>query len=109
MSSLQSPSPFSVLPAVQQAIDQLPSALQAPLNQHLQQHHSLAVIPAALMQTLIEASGLDCRSVTLALLPVAAAYSYALISNFHVGAIVWGASGNFYLGANMEFARQSLG
>ena len=55
MSSSQSPSPFSVLPAVQQAIDQLPSALQAPLNQHLQQHHSLAVIPASLMQVLIEA------------------------------------------------------
>jgi len=113
MSSSQSPSPFSVLPevqqAVQQAIDQLPSALQAPLNQHLQQHHSLAVIPASLMQVLIEASGLDCRGVTLALLPVAAAYSYALISNFHVGAIVWGGSGNFYLGANMEFAQQSLG
>jgi len=76
MSPSQSSSRFSVIPTVQQAIEQLPSALQSPLKQHLQHHHSLAVIPAALMQTLIEASGLDCRGVTLALLPVAAAYSY---------------------------------
>jgi cytidine deaminase len=38
-----------------------------------------------------------------ALLPLATAYSIAPISGFQVGAIAIGASGQLYLGANMEF------
>ena len=60
------------------------------------------------MLRLQEVSGLSPQQLTLALLPVAAAFSYASVSKFHVGAIAWGVSGAFYLGANMEFARQSL-
>ena len=93
--------------ALAHAIDQLPPALRSELlTWYLQ--HSLAVLPAELMQRLQQVSGLTLPQLTLALLPVAAAFSYAAISQFHVGAIVWGGSGNFYLGANMEFARQSL-
>ena len=93
--------------ALVHAIDQLPPALRSELlTWYLQ--HSLAVLPAELMQRLQQVSGLTLPQLTLALLPVAAAFSYAAISQFHVGAIVWGGSGNFYLGANMEFARQSL-
>ena len=93
--------------ALAHAIDQLPPALRSELLAWHQQH-SLAVLPAELMQRLQQVSGLTLPQLTLALLPVAAAFSYAAISQFHVGAIVWGGSGNFYLGANMEFARQSL-
>lgn len=93
--------------ALAHAIDQLPPALRSELLTWYPQH-SLAVLPAELMQRLQQVSGLTLPQLTLALLPVAAAFSYAAISQFHVGAIVWGGSGNFYLGANMEFARQSL-
>ena len=89
------------------AIDQLPPALRSELLAW-HQHHSLAVLPAELIQRLQQVSGLTLPQLTLTLLPLAAAFSYAAISHFHVGAIVWGGSGNFYLGANMEFARQSL-
>lgn len=98
----------SLQPALERALEQLPRSLQPTLAAELQQG-SLAVISPALMAELMGVSGMGCRDVTLALLPVAAAYSYAAISHFHVGAVVWGASGNYYLGANMEFARQHLG
>lgn len=93
--------------ALAHAIDQLPPALRSELLAWHQQH-SLAVLPAELMQRLQQVSGLTLPQLTLTLLPLAAAFSYATISHFHVGAIVWGGSGNFYLGANMEFSRQSL-
>ncbi|MGL5948487.1 MAG: cytidine deaminase [Aeromonas sp.] len=54
------------------------------------------------------ASGLDESALRLALLPLAAAYSLAPISNFFVGAIAVGLSGRWYFGANMEFAGQGL-
>jgi cytidine deaminase len=38
-----------------------------------------------------------------ALLPLAATFSIAPISGFHVGAVAVGASGAFYLGSNLEF------
>lgn len=37
------------------------------------------------------------------LLPIARAFSQAPVSGFHVGAVALGATGQFYLGANMEF------
>ena len=43
-----------------------------------------------------------------ALLPLAATFSVAPISGFHVGAIAVGASGALYLGANLEFANAPL-
>ena len=93
--------------ALAHAIDQLPPSLRTEL-QSWQQRHTLALLPPELMQKLQDVSGLSLPQLTLALLPVAAAFSYASVSKFHVGAIAWGASGAFYLGANMEFARQSL-
>jgi cytidine deaminase len=43
-----------------------------------------------------------------ALLPLAAKFSIAPISGFHVGAVAVGASGHLYLGANMEFVGAPL-
>jgi len=42
------------------------------------------------------------------LLPFAAEFSVAPISNFRVGAIAVGGSGNLYFGANLEFKNQAL-
>ncbi len=93
--------------ALAHAIDQLPALLRTELR-NWQQQHTLAILPPELMGRLQEVSSLSPQQLTLDLLPVAAAFSYASVSKFHVGAIAWGKSGAFYLGANMEFARQSL-
>lgn len=45
----------------------------------------------------------------VALLPLAQSYSQAPISNFYVGVVVRGASGNLYTGANIEIPGQCLG
>lgn len=44
----------------------------------------------------------------LSLLPVAACYSHTDISHFNVGAIAIGQKGDFYFGANQEFAKVEI-
>lgn len=58
---------------------------------------------------LMEQTGMTDNQLRVALLPFAAAYSYAPISEFYVGAIVRGFSGTLYFGANMEFNGVQLG
>lgn len=41
-------------------------------------------------------------------LPLAACYALVPVSNFYVGAVAIGVSGNFYFGANQEFAHSSI-
>lgn len=60
-------------------------------------------LPHFTVQHLCHKFQLSAQSLSIALLPIAAAYSLAPISRFYVGAIAIGASGNFYFGANMEF------
>lgn len=52
---------------------------------------------------------LPVDEVMLALLPLAQSYARAPISNFFVGVVVRGASGNLYLGSNVEIPGQCLG
>ncbi len=42
------------------------------------------------------------------LLPLAASYSHTAISHFNVGAIAIGEEGDFYFGANQEFANSAI-
>ncbi|QPB42455.1 cytidine deaminase [Rodentibacter haemolyticus] len=44
----------------------------------------------------------------LHLLPIAACYSHTAVSHFNVGAIAIGESGDFYFGANQEFADTAI-
>jgi len=55
-------------------------------------------------------SGFSTPAINLAsaLLPLAATFSVAPISGFHVGAVAVGTSGALYLGANLEFANAPL-
>jgi len=52
---------------------------------------------------------LNADELMLALLPLAKSYARAPISNFFVGVVVRGASGNLYLGSNVEIPGQCLG
>lgn len=59
-------------------------------------------IDAATLASLCQQSNMTEQDVLLALLPLAAAMSRPAISQFFVGAIAKGASGDIYLGANLE-------
>lgn len=62
-----------------------------------------ATISAQQFDELLALSGLSDEELRIQLLPFAAAYSYAPISEFYVGSVVRGLSGTLYFGANMEF------
>jgi cytidine deaminase len=66
-------------------------------------------IPAEVARELAKNENLTAEALMSELLPFAQSYSFAPISNFHVGAIVRGASGDLYTGANIEIPGQCLG
>lgn len=66
-------------------------------------------IPASALNGLVRSEGKDVGAVMLSLLPLARTFSRPPISNYHVGAIVRGASGSLYPGANLEIPGHSLG
>ncbi len=66
-------------------------------------------IPAAAVRDLVTSEHKEIGALMLALLPLARAYSHPPISDYHVGAVVRGASGSLYLGFNIEFPGHALG
>ncbi|PLR41292.1 cytidine deaminase [Chimaeribacter californicus] len=67
-----------------------------------------AFLTAADVDKLAQESGMDEDALAFALLPLAAACALTPVSHFLVGAIARGISGNWYFGANMEFAGTPL-
>ncbi len=90
------------------AVADLPAALQSALSPLINSQFK-GVITKEQLDTLLSESQLSDKEVRLALLPLAAAFSFAPISSFYVGAIARGTSGNLYFGANMEFSGIQLG
>ena len=82
----------------------LPENLSSALEPFLRHDDFPAMLTAADVAQVKQATGLDDDALAFALLPLAAACSVTPISHFHVGAIARGTSGNLYFGANMEFA-----
>ncbi len=66
-------------------------------------------IPANAVAELAKNENTTVDKLMLGLLPLAQSYSLAPISNFYVGAVVRGASGDLYTGANIEIPGQCLG
>jgi cytidine deaminase len=66
-------------------------------------------IPAAEVKALCDSERKSTDALMIALLPLARTYSRPPISNYYVGAVACGISGNLYLGANIEFPGHSLG
>jgi cytidine deaminase len=86
----------------------LPAPLQSALEPILRHDDFPAMFTAAQVNQLKSQTGLDDAALAFALLPLAAACSIAPISNFYVGAVARGVSGNLYFGANMEFRGASM-
>ncbi|MHA2939960.1 cytidine deaminase [Vibrio sp. RC27] len=70
--------------------------------------HQVNQLSAEQLLELTEVFSVDQKTCLYALLPLAANYALVPLSNYHVGSIVVGLSGNAYFGANMEFGDQSL-
>ncbi|MGL6175456.1 MAG: cytidine deaminase [Vibrionaceae bacterium] len=93
---------------IKAALATLPAPLSAALAPYVSPAGFAGWLRAEDVFAICSKTGLDVQALSLALLPVAAAYSVAPISKFYVGAICRGVSGNLYFGANMEFAEVSL-
>jgi cytidine deaminase len=64
-------------------------------------------LPAAVVDRIV-ASGIPLDQLMLGLIPIAKTFAIPPISNFFVGAVAHGLSGNLYFGANYEFPGQAL-
>lgn len=64
-------------------------------------------VPGAVVERIV-ASGVPLEQLMLALIPRAKKFAIPMISNFFVGAVAHGVSGNLYFGANYEFPGQAL-
>ncbi|EJG0634998.1 cytidine deaminase [Vibrio parahaemolyticus] len=94
---------------IEQALASAPEALSKQLAPIILADDFDATLSAQQFEQLLSATSLSDKELRVALLPFAAAYSYAPISEFYVGAIVRGLSGRLYFGANMEFFGVQLG
>ncbi|HEJ8088448.1 TPA: cytidine deaminase [Serratia liquefaciens] len=91
-------------PRFQTAFAELPATLQSTLLPYFDAPDFPAMLKAEQVDAIKQRCGLDDDALAFALLPLAAACSLAPISQFYVGAIARGQSGNLYFGANMEFS-----
>lgn len=89
------------------SITQLPTPLADTLIPMLHQHFA-GHLDAQQLAALTSASKMTEAEVLLALLPIAAALAKPPISEFYVGAIAKGKSGDIYMGANLELPGEAL-
>ena len=90
-----------------QILDTLPPAVRPLIENML--FKQAGVLYAAQVEDLLTVWGIGRDTLVERLLPFAAACAVAPISSFYVGVIIEGESGNFYMGANMEFVGGFLG
>lgn len=94
---------------IEQALSEVPKNVANFLSPIILADDFDATLSSEQFEQLLTISGLEDVDLRVALLPFAAAYSYAPLSNFYVGAIVRGLSGKLYFGANVEFLGVQLG
>ncbi|MGB7802405.1 cytidine deaminase [Buttiauxella sp.] len=92
----------------QAALAQLPAPLQAALQPLIADSHFPAMFIASEVESLKAQTGLDDDALAFALLPLAASCARADLSQFYVGAVARGVSGNLYFGGNMEFPGSTM-
>ncbi|MGF1702459.1 cytidine deaminase [Photobacterium makurazakiensis] len=93
---------------VMDALGALPADLASAIKPVLESETFDATLSSEVFTQLLSQTQMTDSELRVALLPLAAAYSVAPISNFYVGAIVRGLSGTLYFGANMEFVGACL-
>ena len=94
---------------IEHALAETPASIADFLSPILLAENFDATISKEQYSKLLDLSGLADQDLRVALLPFAAAYAHASISNFYVGAIARGLSGRLYFGANLEISGTQLG
>ncbi|WP_375753895.1 cytidine deaminase [Vibrio sp. HN007] len=94
---------------LEQVLNEMPPKIAQYLKQIVASDDFDATISSEQFDELLQITGLPDDELRVTLLPLAAAFSYAPISEFFVGAIARGLSGRLYFGANMEFEGAQLG
>jgi cytidine deaminase len=94
--------------ALSQQLAQFPEIGRQLLTQIVTDRSFVGIIPAAQVHKLATQMAISIEELMLALVPIARCYAYAPISNYNVGTIVRGTSGNLYFGANLEFSGLGL-
>lgn len=89
-------------------LSKLPAKSAQILEARLQSPNFTGTIPAAEAQEIANDLGVTMYQLMLILTQWASLFAVAPISNFLVGAIAQGATGNLYFGANMEFLGEAL-
>lgn len=90
------------------ALNQLDAPLRNAVSAIVEASSFSASFTPQQVDQLIQISQLSADQLALALLPLAASYALTPVSQFNVGAIAHGASGHWYLGANIEFTGQQI-
>ncbi|PIJ50572.1 cytidine deaminase [Erwinia sp. OLTSP20] len=90
------------------ALASLPDSLRAAITPLVSAADFQASFSAEQVSMLCQQTQLNRQQLAFALLPLAAACAWTPISQFNVGAIAHGASGHFWLGANMEFSGTTM-
>lgn len=90
-----------------EAIIQLPPSLSTAIKPILSDDFA-GHIDAKQLSKLLKITSLSEEQLMLELLPIAAALAKPSISQFYVGAIAKGKSGDIYMGANMELEHEAL-
>ncbi|QIA63391.1 cytidine deaminase [Vibrio astriarenae] len=92
----------------EQALSQIPEPQRHVFEALFCSDSFSGAITSVQFDELLQKTKMEKSELKVALLPFAAAYSYAPISEFFVGAIVQGNSGDLYFGANMEILGAQL-
>jgi cytidine deaminase len=90
------------------AIDGYPESVQSVLREIVLQEGFVGVITKEQAQTVATKLSASPQETALALVNLASIYAKTPISNYNVGAVAIGSSGNMYFGCNLEFSGQPL-
>lgn len=86
----------------------LDSALNQAIIEELEQGQWIGFLPHRKVAQLCRDFEIEPLKLAMHLLSIAACYSHTAISHFNVGAIAVGEQGDFYFGANQEFADSAI-
>jgi cytidine deaminase len=86
-----------------QQLAQFPETGRQLLTQIVTGQSFMGIIPAAQADKLVAQMAISIEELMHLLVPIARCYAYVPISNYHVGSVVRGTSGNLYFGGNLEF------
>lgn len=86
----------------------LSEAVLKLLAEHDAQTDFSGILGSSVVQTMLKLEGKPIEDLLVGLLPRAAARAIVPVSNYFVGAVLLGASGNVYFGSNFEVPGQGL-